>query len=194
MSHLRGEVSRRARELATTAAQAEDLTQELLNRALAASIPLNSVGDGIDEPAELRRSDGSSMYEVSGSRLYTSQAVIDAEQSIVAAGTRSDGRRVPEETVEIALLESMTNGCRQSSAPRPPCTQGAERGAPSAGRRARGAERGARPATDSQQCAIPTPAARPSSIHTRTGYQFNNSSECSSNPSTEQEWKLLPFL
>lgn len=127
MWHLRGEVSRRARELATTAAQAEDLTQKLLNRALA-SIPLNSVGDGIDEPVELRRSDGSSMYEVSGSRLYTSQAVIDAEQSIVAAGTRSDGRRVPKETVETALLESMTNGCRQSSAPRPSGTQGAGHG------------------------------------------------------------------
>ncbi len=108
--HLRGEASRRARELATTAAQAEHLTTLLLERALALSVPLGSVGDGIEEPAELRRVDGSSVYEVAGSRRYTSRAVFDAEQRIVAAGARSDGRRAAGEAVEMALLESMANG------------------------------------------------------------------------------------
>lgn len=108
--HLRGEASRRARELAPTAAQAELLTKELLDRALAASVSLTYVGDGIDEPPQLRRSDGSSMYEVAGSRLYTSQAVLDAERRIVAAGSLAAGRRVPDFAVEIALLESTANG------------------------------------------------------------------------------------
>ncbi len=108
--HLRGEASRRARGLAPTSAQAELLTKEIVDRALAGSIPLTSVGDGIDEPSELRRSDGSSMYEVAGSRLYTSQAVLDAERRIVAAGSLAGGRRVPDFAVEIALLESTANG------------------------------------------------------------------------------------
>ncbi len=108
--HLRGEASRRAREIAATSAQAELLTKELLDRALAISVPLTVVGDGIEEPSELRRSDGSSMYEVAGSRLYTSLAVLDAERRIVAAGWLAAGRRAPAFAVEIALLESTANG------------------------------------------------------------------------------------
>jgi len=108
--HLRGEASRRSRELATTSNQAELLTKELLDRALAISVPLTVVGDGIEEPPELRRVDGSSMYEVAGSRLYTSPAVLDAERRIVAAGSLSAGRRAPDFAVEIALLESTANG------------------------------------------------------------------------------------
>lgn len=108
--HLRGEASRRARELSGTTTQAELLTMQLLDRALATSVPLTSTGDGIEEPPQLRRSDGSSMYEVAGSRLYTSQAVLDAERRIVAAGSLSGGRRVADDAVEMTLLESMANG------------------------------------------------------------------------------------
>ncbi|OCL37092.1 hypothetical protein BCR15_11520 [Tessaracoccus lapidicaptus] len=108
--HLRGEASRRSRELATTSNQAELLTTELLDRALAISVPLTVVGDGIEEPPELRRVDGSSMYEVAGSRLYTSPAVLDAERRIVAAGSLAAGRQAPDFAVEIALLESTANG------------------------------------------------------------------------------------
>lgn len=108
--HLRGEASRRARELATNPSQAEHVTRQLLERAIALSLPLTGVRDGIEEPAELRRSDGSSMYEVAGARLYTSRAVIDAEHRIVDAGALSGGRGAPAEAVELALLESMANG------------------------------------------------------------------------------------
>lgn len=108
--HLRGEASRRARPLATTAQEAEQLTQAILHRALAQSLPVGPGGDGIEEPALLRRRDGTSMYEVAGLRLFTSQEVIDAEARITAAANQTDGRRTALEVVEIALLESVANG------------------------------------------------------------------------------------
>lgn len=106
--HLRAEASRRARELTSTSAEA--MSQLLVERALNMSIPLNDHDDGIVEPAELRRADGTSMYEVAGSRLFTSQTVIDAETQILAAAARTGGRVVPVEVVEIALLEAVANG------------------------------------------------------------------------------------
>jgi len=83
------------------------LVEEALspNRSIALGQP-----DPVDEPAPLRRSDGSSVYTIAGSQLYTSQTVIDAEQLLVAAAGRIGGRAVDEQTVELALLESAANG------------------------------------------------------------------------------------
>ncbi len=108
--HLRGEASRRARQLAASGSDAEALTQQLLDRALAASIPLSPADDDLAEPHALRRADGTSMYEVAGSRRYTSPAVLDAEHQILSAADRADGRRIDEPAVELALLESVANG------------------------------------------------------------------------------------
>ena len=41
------------------------------------------------EPPELRRSDGASVYTVAGSQLFTSTAILEAEQRLVAAGRAS---------------------------------------------------------------------------------------------------------
>ncbi|WP_142027252.1 MobF family relaxase [Blastococcus colisei] len=73
------------------------------------SMPLGD-RDPVEEPAELRRIDGASVYTVAGSRLYTSQAVLDAEHLLVAAAGRTDGRRAEPTAVEWALLESAANG------------------------------------------------------------------------------------
>jgi ATP-dependent exoDNAse (exonuclease V) alpha subunit len=62
------------------------------------------------EPALLTRSDGTSVYTVAGSDLFTSTRVLAAEQRLVAAASRHDGRVVPAAAVEVALLELTANG------------------------------------------------------------------------------------
>ena len=61
-------------------------------------------------PATLRRRDGSSVYSVAGSAIYTSRQIIAAEEAIVATAARRDGRVVAGENVDLALLESTANG------------------------------------------------------------------------------------
>ena len=43
------------------------------------SVPLTRSEDGISEPAALRRADGSSVYTVAGSELFTSARILAAE-------------------------------------------------------------------------------------------------------------------
>ena len=66
--------------------------------------------DGVIEPALLRRSDGASVYSVAGADLYTSTAVLAAEQRLIATAGRTDGRTVPVACVDVALLEMTANG------------------------------------------------------------------------------------
>jgi hypothetical protein len=69
------------------------------------SVALTPTEDGIREPGALRRVDGSSVYTVAGSELFTSTRILAAEQRLVAAAGRTDGRVVDAGTVELALLE-----------------------------------------------------------------------------------------
>ncbi len=109
--HLRAEAERVARTAALAPADVDAAVSRITARALspALSIPLGQP-DPADEPPELRRSDGASMYTVAGAQLYTSRAVLDAEARLVAAAGRSDGRRADPAVVELALLEATANG------------------------------------------------------------------------------------
>ena len=93
------------------------------------SISIARPDDGIREPQPLRRADGSSVYTVSGSELFTSARILAAEQRLVAAAGRSDGRILDAGTVELALLESAANGnaldAGQTALVRSMCTSGA---------------------------------------------------------------------
>jgi conjugative relaxase-like TrwC/TraI family protein len=62
------------------------------------------------EPVELRRSDGSSVYEIAGSRRYTSTAILTAEQRVLALAGHVDGRVVDPSTIALTLLEDAANG------------------------------------------------------------------------------------
>ena len=77
----------------------------------------------------LRRADGSSVYTVAGSELFTSARILAAEQRLVAAAGRTDGRFLDAGTVELALLESAANGnaldAGQAALVRAMCTSGA---------------------------------------------------------------------
>jgi AAA domain len=93
------------------------------------SVGLTRADDNISEPATLRRADGSSVYTVAGSELFTSAQILAAEQRLVAAAGRIDGRVVEAETVDLALLEAAANGnaldAGQAALVRAMCSSGA---------------------------------------------------------------------
>jgi conjugative relaxase-like TrwC/TraI family protein len=108
--HLRAEAERACRRLA---AVPEFLVDAVTHRALSpANSVLLTVRPIIDEPPELRRADGSSVYEVAGSRRYTSAAILDAERRILDGASCQDFRIVESGAVDMALLEAVANGAR----------------------------------------------------------------------------------
>ncbi|MDT0262324.1 MobF family relaxase [Jatrophihabitans lederbergiae] len=114
-NHVRAEAERQARGAGVRLADLDRAVDAVVDEALvpARSMPLGIISDpGADvaEPAPLRRRDGSSVYTVAGAQLYTSSDIIAAEEAIVAAAGRRDGRLVSAETVNLALLESRANG------------------------------------------------------------------------------------
>jgi len=108
--HVRAEAERACRRLA---AVPDFLVHAVTARALSpANSVLLTVRPIIDEPPELRRADGSSVYEVAGSRRYTSAAILDAERRILGEVACQDFRIVKRESVDMALLEAVANGVR----------------------------------------------------------------------------------
>jgi primosomal protein N' len=107
---VRAEAERACRRLA---AVPDFLIDAVTERALS---PTNSVlltvMPVIDEPEVLRRADGSSVYEVAGSRRYTSTAILDAERRILGEAAAQDFRIVERHVVDLALLEAVANGVR----------------------------------------------------------------------------------
>ena len=111
--HVRAEALRRIRgagiapERAT--AVVDWLTRHVLDHHC---VPLSTDQDGIDEPVPLRRCDGASVYTVAGSRLFTSAAILAAEQRLLAHAARRDGRTVPDTAIDLALLRTAADGTR----------------------------------------------------------------------------------
>jgi DNA primase catalytic core len=109
--HVHAEAKRQLRTTGLRPDQLERAADWLTKTALERhAIAIEPRDKGTEEPEELRRADGSSVYEVAGAKLFTSRRIVEAEQRIVAAGGRSDGRRVPVAVVDVALLESVANG------------------------------------------------------------------------------------
>src|SRR5215210_669203 len=109
--HVRAEAERQVRTVAVAAERTDELVGRLVSEVLdRRSVSLARPSDGIAEPAQLCRSDGTSVYTVAGSDLFTSTRVLAAEQRLVAAASRRDGRVVPAAAVEVALLELTANG------------------------------------------------------------------------------------
>lgn len=122
-THVRAEAERLARRDGVALADLDAMVDAVVTQALSSahSVPLHrperdaqgaSVAELIDEPAALRRRDGSSVFEVAGTRRFTSAAIVAAECSLVAAAGRRDGRVAARDAVEVALLESEANGFR----------------------------------------------------------------------------------
>jgi conjugative relaxase-like TrwC/TraI family protein len=128
--HIRAEVQRQVRAAEIGTDMVELLVELLVAEVLQTrSLALTRADDGISEPGVLRRSDGSSVYTVAGSELFTSARILAAEQRLVAVAGRTDGRVVAAGTVELALLEAAANGnaldAGQAALVRAMCTSGA---------------------------------------------------------------------
>jgi hypothetical protein len=109
--HVRAEAQRQVRTVQVPTDKIDQLVELIVTEALhTQSVSLARLEDGITEPKALRRADGSSVYTVAGSDLFTSTRILAAEQRLVAAAGRTDGRVVDAATVELALLESAANG------------------------------------------------------------------------------------
>ena len=108
--HVRAEAQRHLRAVQVPTDKVDQLVELLVTEVLhARSVSLTPTDEGIAEPSVLRRVDGSSVYTVAGSDLFTSARILAAEQRLVAAAGRTDGRGLDGATVELAL-ESAANG------------------------------------------------------------------------------------
>jgi conjugative relaxase-like TrwC/TraI family protein len=128
--HIHAEAHRHLRAVQVPIDKVDRLVELLVEEVLQnRSVALTRTEDGVSEPATLRRADGSSVYTVAGSELFTSTRILAAEQRLVAIAGRSDGRVVEAETVELALLEAAANGnpldAGQAALVRVMCTSGA---------------------------------------------------------------------
>ncbi|MBD3783232.1 MAG: relaxase domain-containing protein, partial [Micrococcales bacterium] len=108
--HVRAEAHRHLRDTNLPSGDVERLVGLVTGAALAASVRLTHSGDGVPDPASLRRSDGSSVYEVAGAALLTSTTILVAERRIVDAAGVADRPRASEQSVTLTLLEQAANG------------------------------------------------------------------------------------
>jgi hypothetical protein len=130
MWHVRAEAQRHVRGVDLPAAHANTLVDLLVKEVLQhRSVAMAAPPDGIEEPAALRRVDGSSVYTIAGADLYTSQRILDAEQRLVTVAGIRDGTVLDRTVVDLALLEMAANGTAldtgQASLVRQMCTSGA---------------------------------------------------------------------
>jgi hypothetical protein len=127
--HVRAEAQRQVRAAQVPTDKVDQLVELLVVEVLQTrSVSLARTDDNITEPTVLRRSDGSSVYTVAGSELFTSTRILAAERRIVTTGGRTDGWVLDAATVELALLESAANGnaldAGQAALVRSMCTSG----------------------------------------------------------------------
>jgi DNA primase catalytic core len=109
--HVRAEAQRQVRAVELQAEQSGRLVELLVGEVLGnRSVSLARPDDGITEPAVLQRSDGTSVYTVAGSELFTSTRILDAEQRLVATAGRYDGHAISPAAVDVALLQARANG------------------------------------------------------------------------------------
>jgi hypothetical protein len=128
--HVRAEAQRQVRAADVATDKVDQLVELVVAEVLqTGSISLARPDDSISEPSVLRRVDGSSVYTVAGSELYTSARILAAEQRLIRTAGRTDGRVLDGDTVELALLESAANGnsldAGQTALVRAMCTSGA---------------------------------------------------------------------
>lgn len=112
IQHVTAEVERQVRGLNVAPGQHHDLVARVIDAVVEQqSIPVVTDPEAaIEVPAELRRSDGASMYERVHQLRYTSRRILEAEEFIRETARSQDGATVGEEAVTVALLESVANG------------------------------------------------------------------------------------
>jgi hypothetical protein len=103
--HVHAEAQRQIRAAEIPTAMVDELVDRVVAEVLnSRSVSLARPDDTITEPATLRRSDGSSVYTVAGSDLFTSARILAAEQRLVTVAGRMDGRTASAEIVGSRCL------------------------------------------------------------------------------------------
>ena len=115
--HVRAEAERQVRGSAPAGADVDRLVDHVVAAVLhpQRAVPLTPA-DPVTVPDALRRRDGVSVYEVAGSRLFTSAQVLANEAYLVDAANLTGGRTVRVEDVDVALLECVANGVTLNTA------------------------------------------------------------------------------
>ena len=105
INHVRAEVSRLLRY--TNQPHTPALAERIVTTALGEhSIALTDHADtAMNEPAVLRRRDGSSVYTRHDTTVYTSADILAAEHRILSAAARSGGQIVDDTSLELAVLQ-----------------------------------------------------------------------------------------
>lgn len=107
--HVRAEAERQARAAPVPLARLDTTVDTLVEHVVSdLSVPIDQP-DGVCVPAALRRIDGVSVYDVHGMTRHTSRRILDAEQTVLEAARRSDGRRVDPISVGLAVAEAAAN-------------------------------------------------------------------------------------
>ena len=107
--HLLAEAQRQARRSGIAREEVDRAVSEVVEAAISRSVRLG-VDDPVAEPAQLRRPDGASVYDVHGATLYTSAKVLSAENELLALAARSGGHALADVRVEVAVAASAANG------------------------------------------------------------------------------------
>ena len=104
-AHVYAEAQRRIRTvgMASDPRLAEAITAAALAEPLSRAHARITDSDR-DEPPVLRRRDGSSVYTTHGTALFTSAEILAAERRILHAAGQRDGRRIHDDTVDLAVL------------------------------------------------------------------------------------------
>lgn len=103
INHVRAEVDRMVRAENLSEGQTLQVREAVSAGVLARAIQISRPA-AVDVPVALRRrGDGRSMYERSGSDLFTTASILEAEELVLAAARRTDGRRAHRAHVEGAI-------------------------------------------------------------------------------------------
>lgn len=108
INHIRAEAERQARGQSLSPEATARLTQHLITATLERCVPLTMPADQ-EVPHQLRRSDGRSQYERAWSDTYTTVNVMAAEEGIMAAARRTDGRRCSRIAADAAIRDVAAN-------------------------------------------------------------------------------------
>jgi ATP-dependent exoDNAse (exonuclease V) alpha subunit len=108
--HLWAETQRQLRGCAIHPADTEDVAASVVQEAINRSVRLTPVDDPAGLPDQLRRTDGESVFTIAGSDQYTSTRILGAEQRLLAAADRTDGRILNPVAVDLGLREAAAGG------------------------------------------------------------------------------------
>ncbi|WP_130011164.1 MobF family relaxase [Serinicoccus sediminis] len=108
--HVRAETLRQLRAAQVPLARLEEHAIEVERWVVQRfSVPVG-VPPELGEPEVLRRQDGQSAHIVHGSQAYSSQAILSAEEELLALGLRRDGRQADASVVETVLATQSADG------------------------------------------------------------------------------------